>query len=81
MIHALYDHNHAFCGCHHHALWECHRCNVAAQHEQKIYHFTCTTSYVIVHVFDLKLDKFKMIYKNIIIYLTKYFFYHTYVID
>jgi hypothetical protein len=44
-----------------------------AQHEQMIRHLKFAASYVIVFVIDVKLDKFNMLNKNIIIYPNIFF--------
>jgi len=45
-----------------------HRSNMDAQHKQTIYRLECVTSRAIVLVIDMKLYKFNMIKKIIIIY-------------
>jgi len=77
----LHENSYALCGCHRHTLREYNCYNVATQHKKKICFLVCVASYVKVSMFGVKLDKFNMLSKNILIYLTKYLFCHTYIID
>jgi hypothetical protein len=77
----LHENSHALYGCHGHVVRECHRCNVATQHENKFRHFVYTTSYIRIFMFDVKLDEFDIPNKNITTYLTKYLFCHTIVMS
>jgi len=70
----LHENSHALYRCHGHAVRECHRCNMATQHENKFCHLVCITSYITIFMFDIP-------YKNIITYLTKYLFCHTIVMS
>lgn len=87
MTHALHDHTHALYRCHCHVVWEYHCRNVDTQHKQPICHLKCITSYEILPMFEVRLYKFTILNKNIIIYYNMiktyiiYIFWHTYVVD
>ena len=56
MMHTLHDYSYALRGCHCYVFWEYHRLNVNAQNKETIFHLECTTFYIIVSMFDVKLN-------------------------